>query len=288
VLVPLSAVHALGRAALALQGVHHRELVVGRHRVVLYEKRGQGSGPPALLVHGLGANANSFITLVRPMAQLCRRVMLLDLPGHGRAALRKGEPKVLVEELSAAVLAALDELGEPALLVGNSLGGALTLNALVQRPEAVLGWVGLSPAGAPLDEHDRGDLRRHFSGGDTRAARELQSRLWHKMPGAAWLVLRDFGRYWRIPEIQAMVAEVLSAQVELGLEKLRNKPKPALVLWGQSDRLLPWKSVDFFRGHLGEAAVEIVPRCGHLPQLERPRVVAARVKRFIEELKAQS
>lgn len=284
-LVPLKAMHAVGHAVMSAQGLRSRELRVRGRRMVLYERAGMGDGPPALLVHGLGGSAQSFIATVLPMARLSRRVVIPDLPGHGRAALAHGDKPLKLDELSDAVMACLDDIGEPALLVGNSLGGALTLNALLERPDQVRGWVGLSPAGAPLDDRDRAELRAHFAGGSTKAARELQQRLWHKMPPAAWLVLRDFGRYWKIPEVQALVGEVLSSRVELGLEKLRNKPRPALVLWGESDRLLPWKSVDFFRAHLGREAVEIVPRCGHLPQLERPRLVAARLGRFVRELK---
>ena len=263
-------------------------MAAGRRRMAFYDKVGRGSGPPALLVHGLGGNAGSFLPLVKPMAALCKRVVIPDLPGHGRSALQPGDPPLKIDELGAAVLAALDALGEPALLVGNSLGGALTLHALRERPDRVLGWVGLSPAGAPLDAADRAALRGHFAGGTTAAARELQRRLWHRVPGAAWLVLRDFGRYWKVPEVEAMVAEVLSSKVELGLERLRDQPKPALVLWGESDRLLPFHSVAFFRQHLGESAVEIVPRCGHLPQLERPRLVARRLQKFLLDLPGQA
>ena len=286
-LLPLSAIQALGHAVFTLQGSKTRELTSGKRAMKLYEKAGAGSGPPALLVHGLGGNASSFLPLVRPLAKVCRRVLVVDLPGHGRSNIKRGERPLNIDELGEAVLAALDFIGEPAVLIGNSLGGALTLNALLERPERVLGWVGLAPAGAPLDENDRAALRSHFSGGSLKAARDLQRRLWHKVPGPAWLVLRDFGRYWRIPEVQAMVAEVLSSRVELGLERLRNKPRPALVLWGESDRLLPMHSVAFFRQHLGEAGVELVPRCGHLPQLERPRLVAARLQRFVKELPAR-
>ena len=81
-----------------------------------------------------------------------------------------------------------------------------------------------------------------------------------------------------------MVGEIVSADVALGLDKLRERRGRALVLWGESDRLLPASSVAFFREHLGHDAVEVVPRCGHLPQMERPRLVAARVAQFVAAL----
>jgi hypothetical protein len=82
---------------------------------------------------------------------------------------------------------------------------------------------------------EREALRSVFSG-SLPAARDLQRRLWHRVPATAWLVLRDFARYWRNPAVQQIVAEVLSAEVALGLERLHLHRRPALVLWGESDR----------------------------------------------------
>ncbi len=283
VIVPLSALHALGHALFAASGARTRRLQSGRRRLTLYDKRGTGSGPPLLLVHGLGSNAHSFSALLRPLAKLSRRLVLPDLPGHGRSAFEKGAPPLAVDELGEAVLAVLDDLGEPAVVVGNSLGGALGLHALIERPAQVLGFVGLAPAGAPLTSAERDSLR-HVFGGGLPAARELQRRLFHQTPKIAWLILRDFGRYWQRPEVQPMVAEILSAEVRLAFHRLREHGRPALVLWGESDNLLPRSSVEFFKQELGASAVEVLERCGHLPQLERPRLVARRLAQFLAAL----
>ena len=70
----------------------------------------------------------------------------------------------------------------------------------------------------------------------------------------------------------------------LGSEVLRNIRAKVLILWGEKDRLLPASSVEDFRRNVPGAKVEIVPRCGHIPQLERPAYTRRRVREFISEL----
>jgi len=65
---------------------------------------------------------------------------------------------------------------------------------------------------------------------------------------------------------------------------LRNIRAKVLILWGEKDRLLPVSCVEDFRRHVPGAKVEIVPRCGHIPQLERPAYTRRRVREFISEL----
>ena len=60
---------------------------------------------------------------------------------------------------------------------------------------------------------------------------------------------------------------------------------PALVLWGAEDRLLPATSAEDFRRHIPGAQVELIPGCGHIPQLEQPAFTRRRVREFVEKLK---
>ena len=60
---------------------------------------------------------------------------------------------------------------------------------------------------------------------------------------------------------------------------------PVLILWGAEDRLLPATSAEEFRRKIPGAQVELIPNCGHIPQLERPAYTRRRVRDFIEKLK---
>jgi pimeloyl-ACP methyl ester carboxylesterase len=58
-----------------------------------------------------------------------------------------------------------------------------------------------------------------------------------------------------------------------------------LILWGEEDRLLPLSSADDFRRNIPGAVVELIPGCGHIPQLERAAFTRRRVHEFFSAIK---
>ncbi|HEX4386903.1 MAG TPA: alpha/beta fold hydrolase, partial [Myxococcales bacterium] len=149
-IVPLSLVWFFSHRAFVARGFRSRTLRVGEHEAHLYERAGTGAGPPVMLVHGMGGNAAGFLRILSGLLKASRRVLLLELPGHGRARLAKGARPATISECGKVLHAALAEIGEPVVLVGSSLGGALSLNAAATDPAHVAAVVGLNPAGAPL------------------------------------------------------------------------------------------------------------------------------------------
>jgi pimeloyl-ACP methyl ester carboxylesterase len=283
-ILPLSTLFAAGHALFRARGFAVRELRSGGRRVFVYDRRGKGRAPPIVLVHGLGGSAASFAALAASLVPHARRVLALDLPGHGRNRLGKGEEPATVVEQGTAVLDALADLGEPAVLVGSSLGGALSLHAAAAFPARVLGVVGLAPAGAPLRGEARSQVLHAFRGGRD-AARELPARLYSRPPRLAWLFERDLGRHFAAPPVRKLLTH-LSAHDDPGLrpEMLGRIAQPVLVLWGESDGILPRESVDYFRAHLKNASVEVLAGCGHLLHVEQRKLVLARIARFLAEL----
>ncbi len=277
----LSVLFAAGHALFRARGFELREIASGERRVLVYDRRGSGSAPPVVLLHGLGGSAASFALLASRLASASRRVLVLDLPGHGRNRLRKGEEPAGLLEQAQALGSALAGLGEPAVLIGNSLGGALCLHAALVAPERVRAVVGLSPAGAPLLEADRESVREVFRG-DLRAALEMPGRLYRRPPRLARLFTRDLARHFAAPAVQRLLGQV--GQHALAPEDLARIEQPVLILWGESDGILPASSVEWFRTHLRNGTVEVLPECGHLPQMEQRALVLARVRRFLAEI----
>lgn len=281
---PLSAVWLMAHGAYRALGFRSRLLRAGEHDAHLYEREGRGAGPPVLLVHGMGGNAGGFLPIVRALLRASRRVVAVELPGHGRARLLPGQRPATMRECGQAVALALLELGEPAVLVGSSLGGAISLYTAAALPGSVRGVVGLNPAGAPLAGVDRAEVLLAFKGGSARAALETNRRLYRRPPRLGWLFARDLGRHWASAPVQKFVSEMDEDVPGIDPALLASIDKPVLILWGDSDRILPRSSVDYFRQHLRQGAVELIAGSGHLPMVEQSARVAARIRRFLEEV----
>jgi len=110
-ILPLSALFAAGHALFRARGFALREIDSGGRRVLLYDRRGSGSAPPVLLLHGLGGSAASFALLAARLGATSRRVLVLDLPGHGRNRLRRGEEAASLLEQAQALGTVLAEVG---------------------------------------------------------------------------------------------------------------------------------------------------------------------------------
>src|SRR5271166_3374560 len=89
------------------EGVKPRDIEVGGRRL-RYLDLGEGGGVPVLLVHGFGADLNTWM-FTQPALAAGRRVVALDLPGHGGSAKEVGAGDA--ESLTDAVEGALGVLG---------------------------------------------------------------------------------------------------------------------------------------------------------------------------------
>ena len=239
-----------------------------------------------MLVHGMGGNAAGFLRILSGLLKVSKRVLLLELPGHGRAVLKPGVKPATVHECGKVVHAALTEIGEPAVLVGSSLGGALVLAAAAQEPSRVAGVVGLNPAGAPLTGDSRLSVIHAFRGGTLKAALQMTRRLFAKPPRGAWLVAGGLAKHWASAPVQQFVAELRADVKGISPAMLQSIQRPVLIIWGDADGLLPSSFPDYFAAHLPPGAVERLPGVGHLPMQEAHKAVAARLVKFVQELPA--
>jgi pimeloyl-ACP methyl ester carboxylesterase len=94
----------------------------------------RGTGPAVVLVHGLGGNLRNFYALVDRLAATCR-VVAVDRPGSGYSTMISGAHPAL--RAQARIIARFcGKLGlDRALLVGHSLGGALSLALALDHPD---------------------------------------------------------------------------------------------------------------------------------------------------------
>jgi pimeloyl-ACP methyl ester carboxylesterase len=105
----------------------------------------KGSGPPIVILHGLGGQMGNFTYALLERLTSEFRVILMDRPGSGYSRRAPGATGRLTEQarIVAEFVRKLD-LGRP-LLVGHSLGGAVALEVALDHPEVVKGLALVAP-----------------------------------------------------------------------------------------------------------------------------------------------
>ena len=105
---------------------------------------GPADGPVLVMVHGLGGSLLSWAALAPLLTDTCR-VLALDLIGFGHT--QAGTHSTTVTANQHMLHRFLSQVaGGPAVLVGNSMGGLITILQATQHPESVTAVVLIDPA----------------------------------------------------------------------------------------------------------------------------------------------
>jgi pimeloyl-ACP methyl ester carboxylesterase len=110
-----------------------------------------GRGAPLLLVHGVGPGTTGPANFA-PLIEALPRDMplhMIDLAGFGGSARKPAQPGFDVGHWLAQIDDALERIGAPAVLVGNSVGGALALKAAARRSD-ILAVLAIGAPAAPM------------------------------------------------------------------------------------------------------------------------------------------
>lgn len=262
---------------------------VTAHRVRGLHVAVTGSGPDVLLIHGTAACGDSWQRIAPPLARRCR-VLVPDLPGHGRSARPAGGYSLAT---TAATLTRMlgDLEAEPRLLVGHSAGAAVAAAMMLGGEVAPAGLVAIAPAMLGFS----GGRQRLFSAlAGMLALNPLIPRLvsWRARDRAAVeRLLRGIGtdldtagldRYADLFRNPDHVAAVLAMMASWDLSDLERRlamlGDAVLLIAGDNDRAVPPREVDRLQRYLPRAARVDLPAAGHLPHEERPEAVLAAIR----------
>lgn len=291
--VPL--LNGLARRRLARSGVQQRETRINGVPINYYFKAPQQPAPgafPIVLIHGIADNALTWSFIQGPLARKYP-VYAIDLPGYGFSALPPERAYLTLDETSDVLGTFLrQEIGQPALVVGNSMGGWLAVKLAWSTPSLVLGIVLLDAGGAPLQGRDS-----WVPFGETIGIPDMKTArlVFRQMFGGIPAPMLYFGQHslqelFQRRVVREFVANMMDADPQKELLRpadLRNLPVPAGLIWGLGDTFLPGGSLEFFRENLPGAPALLLKRCGHLPQRERPVAVLHFLRMFAARLAAQ-
>jgi len=133
-------------------GLETRQLRLGNGERVRLVEGGDAAAPPVLFVHGWGASAYFYRKLLPSVMGLGRRVIAMDLRGHGGSDKPRDAALYSGEAMADHVACVLDALGCARLaLVAHSLGGGVALDVARRQPERLSSLTLLAPVGlAPV------------------------------------------------------------------------------------------------------------------------------------------
>jgi len=255
---------------------------------------GDPAAPAVILLHGAGPGAHAGSNWLNVMPDLAKEfyVVAPDLVGFGKTELPDPLPTHIMGWIGTRVeqiLGLMDQLGiRSANIVGNSMGGALTLQLLSEAPARFVKVVLMGSIGAPAPRTP--ELIRLLSFyGDPRPSRyrELMHSFAYsaeKFQGMDEIIAHRY-KLAMAPEERA-VQEKMFASMMVGIESLvmppnllGRMPHEVLIFHGRQDRVVPLDTSLYLIQHLKNAELMVLDKCGHWAQLERWDVMGPMMKK---------
>lgn len=247
----------------------------------------EGEGPTVLLVPGMGDLRATYRFLSPSLRDAGYQVVTTDLRGHGDSDATFSSYGDI--ETSGDLLALIEEVGGPAVIVGNSMGAAAAVLVAAERPDLVRGLALIGP---------------FVRDGKVTAIQRLLQRLammplWAAAAWRSYLPRLYAGR--RPADFEEYRSRVIASLHLRGHAKafsrttrtshdpaearLRDVSAPTLVVMGDQDPDFhdPRAEAEWIAKTLHGSSV-IVPEAGHYPQSQRPDVTADAVLHFLTTL----
>ncbi len=255
-----------------------------------------GEGPAILFVHGLGGCWENWLENI-PHFSRSHRVVALDLPGFGASPMPKWEISMPAYGRMLAEFCEKLGLDQETTVVGNSMGGFIATELVIEHPDRFSRLVLVSAAGITFAR------MRHepaaVLSGLTQLARPAMVGLGRQAvsrPRLRQISLQGVvHRPARLrPEILLELARgglapdgfgdaVVSMAGYDAREPLAKIEIPTLIVWGYNDRIVPVRAAFSYRRRIPNSRLEIFDRTGHVPMLERPSRFNRVVEQFLRD-----
>ena len=264
--------------------------------------------PPLVCVHGLGGSHANWMAVAPSLAQH-QHVYLPDLAGHGltfpdHRRTDVGSNQRLLDRFLR------DVAGAPAVLMGNSMGGMISILQAARHPETVSALVLVDPAvPGPLQRPDPA-VARHFIGyalpgvsGALLARRRSRLNPAQQVEQVLNMCCVDSTRV-PVDVVEQLVALATRRQSVPGIDSafldaarsvmrqlvrreqfkaaMRSIEVPVLLLQGDRDRLVSADAAKMAARDHPHWELQIAEDVGHVPQLEVPRWTEDRYREWID------
>jgi pyruvate dehydrogenase E2 component (dihydrolipoamide acetyltransferase) len=242
---------------------------------------GEGTGVPAVMVHGFGGDMNSW-ALAQAELGASRMIHALDLPAHGGSTVP--EAPLTVESLAGSLARVLDAIGiARAHFVSHSLGAALSLLLVRDRPQLVASLSLIAPAGLGPDI-DAAYIEAFLSAERRPQMKQALAALFADPQQIRREMVDDVLRFMRTDGVPAALRGLASNAFPGGRQRLvlrdivEASAVPVQVIWGEQDRIIP----DAHGAGLPpRISVHLIAAAGHMVHLEQANRVNALLAAFL-------
>jgi 2-hydroxymuconate-semialdehyde hydrolase len=260
----------------------------------LHESGSLGS-PPIVWLHGSGPGANAISNWERQLGEFGDEFHNIapDIVGFGDSTHPDPPPQGVADftEFRVETLVhLLDTLGlDRVTLVGNSMGGMISLAFVLAHPDRVERLVLMGAGGAPVplteelfklilfyedaSEDAMTDLLTCFVHDPATLGDDLRSIAAQRLPNA----LR--------PEVERSHRATFAPgdPLDFSPERIATITQPTLLVHGESDRLIPIASSEYYAAHLPDARFKRYADTGHWLMIEQPERFTADVRAFLHQ-----
>lgn len=245
-----------------------------------------GTGQPLVMLHGLFGSQENLGAIGRALAEQYQ-IHGLDLRNHGRSPHTEDHSYALMVE---DVVTYLDRMGiERAHFLGHSMGGKTVMQLALDHPQRVERLVVLDIAPVLYEPHHQQIMAGLHSLdletlGSRNEADQLLAAYVPELPVRQFLlknlVKTESGRLgWRI-NLEALTRNY--AEIMAGQHSTQPFPRPALFVKGGDSDYIQAEYWPRIQELFPAAVMRIIPRTGHWLHAEKPEVVAAVIRRFLQ------
>lgn len=247
-------------------------------------------GPTLFFLHGIGGNKDNWAGQLAYFGARGYRAVAWDVRGYGDSDDFQGEFDF--EAVSADLIRVLDELGVgKAHFIGLSMGGRILMDFAYRHGSRISSLVicaAFPSFGKALSAEQREDYLRLRKAPllEGREFSELAPELISSLagPDAPQSVYDSlYASICRLRKGSYLKALEAAAYFDRSNE-IRSIKAPALLLYGENDRLTPPEMGSTVAASMPHARMRILPRCGHLMNLEAPGLFNDAVSQFVGEV----
>lgn len=247
--------------------------------------RQAGSGPPLLLLHGLGSHSESWKHQLNGLSDEFT-VIAWDTPGYGKSE-DPAEEIRFFEDFAEVLKKFVEQLQiEPFYLLGHSMGSTLALAFYQKYPQAVrkLILADATRGGAAKDgDQNQVKLKNRLHAIETQTPLEIAEARSKNLlgPDASEEVQKEAKRiYAQIRPVgyRSVSYSLYHADQSAVLGKIH---VPTLILCGEMDQITPVSESKLIHQKIPNSKLVIIPRTGHLCYQEDPEFFNEHVRIFL-------